>query len=98
MVRAWFKYGFSEEDRDLYRKDKRDGFVDFDPEDLDYTIGLKEISCRDRQIRTLSVTHYGKNGNVLDSFNFKERSMAKWRDIVPGSVAEGYFKTLCREP
>lgn len=97
IVKVWIKSDFSESDRDFWRRKEKRELLDFDPKDLDYSIRLQEISCRDRQIRTLSATDYDKNGNVLKSYNFKEHSMATWNDIIPDSFAEEYIKTLCHK-
>jgi len=60
----------------------------------DYTLTLTEVDCVQGKIRALSFTKYDMGGSVVSAH---ESPDAPWYFIVPESVNETLFKTVCQK-
>ena len=58
---------------------------------------LYEFSCKDREIRTLSMNQYSDNfggGNII--YSTAQNFQGKWTVIVPGATASDWYKIVCK--
>jgi hypothetical protein len=58
---------------------------------INYAKVLHEINCLDRKWRTLSLTRYSKEGEVINS-SFRE---SEWNRILSESLVEALYKWVC---
>ena len=61
-------------------------------ENLSYSINSLEFNCEAKLTRFLSMTHYSKNGDVLDL----ENSPDKWESIRSNSMFDALYKKVCK--
>jgi hypothetical protein len=59
---------------------------------LSYSVNSLEFDCGARRVLFLSMTHYSKNGDVLDLENPSD----KWEPIPPDSMFDVLYKKLCK--
>jgi Surface-adhesin protein E len=59
-----------------------------------YAIRRYELKCSSSEVRVVSSTAYGKNGDVLLSLPFPD---AVWEEVIPGSIAEHILETVCHK-
>ena len=58
--------------------------------DSSYKITLIEWQCREKKFRILEATNYAPEGTYLG-----QEAGSDWSTVVPDSVSENYFKTIC---
>ena len=58
--------------------------------DGSYKIARAEWRCRRQQYRILEATNYAPEGNFIS-----RESNTDWHAVVPDSVSENYFRTIC---
>ena len=64
-----------------------------DGEAYTYTVDLQEVDCRRRMGRTLEVTYYRREGESVDSRNWRQLTdKNSWR---PGSIGESIGEAIC---
>lgn len=56
---------------------------------------LFEVDCIEKKNRILSFTLYDKDGGVKNSYTPQADKLG-WKFIVPGSVLEGVYETVCK--
>ena len=86
IVRVWVKVEYSlrgahEMIRELGKEYKN----------INYAKVLHEINCSDRKWRTLSLTRYSKEGEVINSSSRE----GEWGRIFPESLGEALYKWVC---
>ena len=59
--------------------------------DRSYRIMLVEWQCREQRLRVLEGTGYAETGAFLG-----KEGVTPWTSVVPDSVSENYYKTVCR--
>lgn len=62
-------------------------------ERYDYSVALQEVDCRRRRGRILESTYYARNGETVESGNWRwSTETSTWR---PGSIGEGVGEAIC---
>jgi hypothetical protein len=87
IVRTWGKMTFKELGR-IYTVEKLGSRF----ENLELALGLWELNCADKTMRSLTVTYYSKDGKVIDS----DTAVTKWQFITPGTFIEALYKAVCK--
>jgi len=95
IIKVWWKMRYSDEGRNLYiQQMKRFGLDAKGYETLSYSRNLTEIDCETREVRIIVVSNYTAR-YVLDSINVKPQPSEGWEPIVPGTMEEQMYKTVC---
>ncbi len=86
IVRVWVKVEYSltgahEMIRELGKEYKN----------INYAKVLYEINCSERKWRTLSITRFSKEGEVIGSSSRE----SEWDRILPQSLVEALYKWVC---
>jgi len=58
-----------------------------------HSVDSYEVQCGDKKFRLLSSVVYSTDEEILESFNYQEPT---WKVIVPESVIDTLYKTLCK--
>ena len=78
--RAWFETRFAEPQKIV------------DGKFFNTTKTLREMDCRGKRFRMLTVTAYSKSGNFIGS---ETPSYAEWSYVIPGTSGELMYKFIC---
>jgi hypothetical protein len=60
--------------------------------ELNYTISKVKLNCNNRQIATIALSFYRKDGSVLDS---AELQYEDWQSVTPESAADNLLNEIC---
>ena len=88
IVRTWTKKIYSKSAVTRYVKEMGKRF-----ENLSYAVELYEVNCIEKKILLLESTAYSKDGDVIIS---AKSQATKWSSIVPGSMGEALFGSVCK--
>jgi hypothetical protein len=88
IVRVWVKWDFSEKGVMYYM-----GKFGIKYMSLSHSINLPEINCLEKTIRSLSLTYYDNEGEVIYSFSSPS---SKWDFIPPETIGEILYKEVCK--
>lgn len=93
MVLVWYKIIYTEEGRSLEINNRSKiglSIKEFDK--MAYEIGLSEINCTTKEDSTVKMIYYHKNGSVIDSHTFVDKSS---NAIKSGTVLNDLFRIVC---
>ena len=94
VVQLWRKTVFSEKGREeIIQYLTKMGVSTEGYDKLSYVIGLMEIDCKKRKIRTLHINFYDSNVHVLHSSDYDP---LVWGYIIPDSGDEHLLKKVCK--
>lgn len=63
-------------------------------DNLDQTVGLWEINCRDKQVCLLSTSHYSREGEISPPQSWLP---PEWKSIGPDTIMDALYKELCKK-
>jgi hypothetical protein len=91
IVRVWTKTIYSEKDINDFVTKYGQG-----AKSIGHTRALKEIECKEKKLRLLSLNVYSKGGDMLmmaDESALKE--FGEWNFIAPETILESLYKAVC---
>ncbi len=83
IVGVWMKIVYSKEFKE------KEGL-----DDLNQTVGLWEINCRDKKVCLLSTSHYSGEGEISPPQVWLP---PEWSSIGPGTVMDALYNELCNK-
>jgi len=83
IVGVWLKIVYS---REFKEKEGLDN--------LNQTVGLWEINCRDKQVCLLSTSHYSVEGEISPPQVWLP---PEWKSIGPDTIMDPLYKELCKK-
>ncbi len=63
-------------------------------DNLNQTVGLWEINCRDKQVCLLSSSHYSGEGEISPPQVWLP---PEWKSIEPDTIMDALYRELCRK-
>jgi len=63
-------------------------------DNLNQTVGLWELNCKDREICLLSTSHYAGEGEILPPQVWLP---PEWKSIGPDTIMDALYKELCKK-
>jgi hypothetical protein len=64
-----------------------------DYENLSYAVSVREILCSEKKVRSLGVTYFSNNGDVLDQAIDSE---SEWHWIESSAMIAGLYQKVCK--
>jgi len=83
IVGVWLKTVYSKEFKEREELDN-----------LDETVGLWEINCREKQVWLLSTSHYSREGEISPPLSWLP---PEWKSIGPDTIMDALYKELCEK-
>jgi hypothetical protein len=97
VIRAWFKTELKDDTpetkAEFLRNRTAQSLPTFRYQNYSHTLELHEYNCTKGEVRILARVDYDTKGNVIDSTDLKT---ALWTYVVPDSIGDSSFHTLCR--
>ena len=81
IVGVWLKTVYSREFKEREALDN-----------LDQTVGLWEINCRDKQAWLISTSHYSREGEISPPLSWFP---PEWKSIGSDTIMDALYKELC---
>jgi hypothetical protein len=88
VIRVWVRWDYTEKGVMYYM-----GKFGIKYMSLSHSINLPEINCLEKTIRSLSLTYYDNEGEVIYSFSSPS---SKWDFILPETIGEILYKEVCK--
>jgi hypothetical protein len=89
IVRSWDKIIYSDD-----RKKEMINKFGVSYKDLEYSLNLTQINCKEKMQSLLNETFYDSKGSVIEFFDFKDDNKFI---ILPDSIAELLYKIVCEK-